>query len=66
LGNLDAKRDWGHAKDYVRMMWMILQADEAEDWLQQENNYGKRLREKWLLQKQELVLFEGEGVNERE
>jgi len=33
LGNLDAKRDWGHAKDYVRMMWMILQADEAEDWV---------------------------------
>ena len=33
LGNLDSKRDWGHAKDYVRMMWMILQADEAEDWV---------------------------------
>jgi GDPmannose 4,6-dehydratase len=33
LGNLDAKRDWGHAKDYVRMMWMILQAEEAEDWV---------------------------------
>ncbi|MEH6514505.1 MAG: GDP-mannose 4,6-dehydratase [Maribacter arcticus] len=33
LGNLDAERDWGHAKDYVRMMWMILQADEAEDWV---------------------------------
>jgi GDPmannose 4,6-dehydratase len=33
LGNLDARRDWGHAKDYVRMMWMILQADEAEDWV---------------------------------
>ncbi|PWH83896.1 GDP-mannose 4,6-dehydratase [Algibacter marinivivus] len=33
LGNLDAKRDWGHAKDYVRVMWMILQADEAEDWV---------------------------------
>ena len=33
LGNLDAKRDWGHAKDYVRMMWMILQADEPEDWV---------------------------------
>ena len=30
LGNLDAKRDWGHAKDYVKMMWMILQ---AEDWV---------------------------------
>ena len=33
LGNLDSQRDWGHAKDYVRMMWMILQADEAEDWV---------------------------------
>ena len=33
LGNLDASRDWGHAKDYVRMMWMILQADKAEDWV---------------------------------
>ncbi|MGY0425851.1 MAG: GDP-mannose 4,6-dehydratase [Polaribacter sp.] len=33
LGNLDAKRDWGHAKDYVRMMWMILQADAPEDWV---------------------------------
>lgn len=33
LGNLDAQRDWGHAKDYVRMMWMILQANEAEDWV---------------------------------
>ncbi|NDG54162.1 MAG: GDP-mannose 4,6-dehydratase, partial [Flavobacteriia bacterium] len=30
LGNLDAKRDWGHARDYVRMMWMILQHDNAE------------------------------------
>ena len=33
LGNLDAKRDWGHAKDYVRMMWMILQADNPDDWV---------------------------------
>ena len=33
IGNLDAKRDWGHAKDYVRMMWMILQASEPEDWV---------------------------------
>ncbi|WET02056.1 GDP-mannose 4,6-dehydratase [Flavobacterium sp. YJ01] len=33
LGNLDAQRDWGHAKDYVRMMWMILQADEPEDFV---------------------------------
>ena len=33
LGNLDAQRDWGHAKDYVIMMWMILQADTPEDWV---------------------------------
>jgi GDPmannose 4,6-dehydratase len=33
LGNLDAQRDWGHAKDYVQMMWMILQAEQAEDWV---------------------------------
>lgn len=33
LGNLDAKRDWGHAKDYAKMMFLILQADEPEDWV---------------------------------
>ncbi|MEK7832230.1 MAG: GDP-mannose 4,6-dehydratase [Acidobacteriota bacterium] len=33
LGNLDAKRDWGHAKDYVRAMWMMLQQDEADDYV---------------------------------
>ncbi|MDC3154428.1 GDP-mannose 4,6-dehydratase [Bacteroidota bacterium] len=33
LGNLNAKRDWGHAKDYARIMWMILQAKKAEDWV---------------------------------
>ena len=33
IGNLNAKRDWGHAKDYVRMMWMILQFDKPEDWV---------------------------------
>ena len=33
IGNLNAKRDWGHAKDYVRMMWMILQAKQPEDWV---------------------------------
>jgi GDPmannose 4,6-dehydratase len=33
LGNLEAQRDWGHAKDYVCMMWMILQADQPEDWV---------------------------------
>ena len=33
LGNLSSQRDWGHAKDYVRMMWMILQAEAPEDWV---------------------------------
>lgn len=33
LGNLDAKRDWGHAKDYVKMMYLILQHKEADDWV---------------------------------
>ncbi len=33
LGNLDARRDWGHARDYVRGMWMMLQQDEAEDFV---------------------------------
>ena len=33
LGNLDAKRDWGHAKDYVEMMWLMLQQDSAEDYV---------------------------------
>jgi GDPmannose 4,6-dehydratase len=33
LGNIDAKRDWGHAKDYVELMWMMLQEEEAEDYV---------------------------------
>ncbi len=33
IGNMDAKRDWGHAKDYVELMWRILQYDNAEDWV---------------------------------
>ena len=33
LGNLDAKRDWGYAKDYVEMMWMMLQQDEPDDYV---------------------------------
>ena len=33
LGNLDAKRDWGHARDYVEVQWLMLQRDEAEDFV---------------------------------
>ena len=33
LGNLDAKRDWGHAKDYVEMMWLMLQQEKPDDFV---------------------------------
>jgi len=33
MGNLDAKRDWGHARDYVRAMWMMIQQDTADDYV---------------------------------
>jgi len=66
LGNLDAKRDWGHAKDYVRMMWMILQAKEAEDWVIAT---GITTTVRDFVKKSFKVLgidieFKGEGVNE--
>ncbi len=67
LGNLSAKRDWGHAKDYVEMMWMILQHDKPEDWViatgrttevrefvkMAFNHLGIRIR------------FEGSGIDEK-
>jgi GDPmannose 4,6-dehydratase len=67
LGNLDAKRDWGHAKDYVRMMWMILQADEPEDWViatGQTTTVRDFVRMSFLYAGIELE-FKGEGVDEK-
>jgi len=66
LGNLDAKRDWGHAKDYVRMMWMILQADEPEDWVIATGQTTKvRDFVKMAFDYVGIKLrFEGSGVNE--
>jgi GDPmannose 4,6-dehydratase len=66
LGNLDAKRDWGHAKDYVRMMWMILQAEEAEDWVIATGKTTP-VREFVRMAFNEVGIeldFIGEGVNE--
>ena len=66
LGNLDAKRDWGHAKDYVRMMWMILQAEEAEDWVIATGKTNT-VREFVRLAFKELGIeleFKGVGVDE--
>ncbi|TVZ27514.1 LOW QUALITY PROTEIN: GDPmannose 4,6-dehydratase [Gillisia sp. Hel_I_86] len=67
LGDLDSKRDWGHAKDYVRMMWMILQAEKAEDWVIATGR-ATTVREFVQLAFHEVgitVRFEGEGVEEK-
>ena len=67
LGNLDAKRDWGHAKDYVRMMWMILQAEEAEDWVIATGK-TTAVRDFVRMSFAEvgiLLDFKGEGVDEK-
>ncbi|MDP5081146.1 MAG: GDP-mannose 4,6-dehydratase, partial [Winogradskyella sp.] len=66
LGNLDAQRDWGHAKDYVRMMWMILQAEEAEDWVIATGK-TTRIRDFVRMSFAEVGIeleFKGEGENE--
>jgi len=67
LGNLDAKRDWGHAKDYVKMMWLILQADEPEDWVIATGvttPVREFVRMAFAYAGIELE-FKGEGVNEK-
>lgn len=67
LGNLDAQRDWGHAKDYVRMMWMILQADEPEDWVIATGKTTS-IRDFVKLSFQEVGIeleFKGEGIKEK-
>jgi GDPmannose 4,6-dehydratase len=67
LGNLDAKRDWGHAKDYVRMMWMILQADKPEDWViatGTTTTVRDFVKMSFLETGIELI-FKGSGINEK-
>ena len=67
LGNLDAKRDWGHAKDYVRMMWMILQAEQAEDWVIATGK-TTTVREFVRMSFAEVGIeleFKGAGINEK-
>jgi len=67
LGNLEAKRDWGHAKDYVRMMWMILQAEQPEDWVIATGK-TTTVREFVRMSFKELGIeleFKGAGVEEK-
>ncbi|MBO9602035.1 MAG: GDP-mannose 4,6-dehydratase [Novosphingobium sp.] len=67
LGNLDAKRDWGHAKEYVRGMWMMLQQDEADDYvLATGETVEVREFVRWAFEDAGLPIdFTGEGAAEQ-
>lgn len=67
LGNMDALRDWGHAKDYVRMQWMMLQQEKPEDYVIATGvQYSVREFVRWSASELGITLrFEGEGVEER-
>ena len=66
MGNLDALRDWGHAKDYVRMQWMMLQQTQADDFVIATGvQYSVRQFIQWSAEELGVTLkFEGQGVNE--
>lgn len=66
MGNIDALRDWGHAKDYVRMQWMMLQQDVAEDFvIATGTQYSVREFIKWSAEELGVTLeFSGDGVEE--
>ena len=66
LGNIDAKRDWGHAKDYIYGMYLMLQQEEADDYVLSTNKfYSVRVFiEKAFELKGFKIKWEGEGVNE--
>ena len=66
MGNIDALRDWGHAKDYVRMQWMMLQQDNPEDFvIATGKQYSVREFITWAAQDLGITLaFEGEGISE--
>ena len=66
MGNMDALRDWGHAKDYVRMQWMMLQQDKPEDYvIATGEQYSVRQFILWSAKELGITLrFEGEGLDE--
>ena len=66
LGNLDAKRDWGHAKDYVRAMWLMLQQDEADDYViaTNETRTVREFVERTFMYVGIEIIWEGSEVNE--
>jgi GDPmannose 4,6-dehydratase len=67
LGNLDAKRDWGHARDYVEMQWLMLQQDEPEDYVIATGEQHS-VREFVEMAGKELgfdIRWEGQGLQEK-
>ena len=66
MGNLDALRDWGHAKDYVRMQWMMLQQDAPDDFVIATGvQYSVRQFIEWSVAELGITLkFQGQGVDE--
>ena len=67
LGNLNAKRDWGHAKDYVRGMWQIMQQDKPQDYVLATGTTTS-IRDFCKMAFAELgidIEFVGEGINEK-
>jgi GDPmannose 4,6-dehydratase len=67
LGNMDAKRDWGHARDYVQMQWLMLQQDQPEDFVIATGEQHS-VREFVEIAAQELgvkIRWEGEGAKEK-
>lgn len=66
MGNIDAKRDWGHAKDYVRMQWLMLQQERAEDYvIATGEQYSVREFITWSAEELGVTLrFQGKGLEE--
>jgi len=67
LGNINAKRDWGHAKDYVEMQWLMLQQDKPDDYCIASGSHYS-VRDFVNLAAKELnmvIVWEGEGLNEK-
>jgi GDPmannose 4,6-dehydratase len=66
MGNMDALRDWGHAKDYVRMQWMMLQQDTAEDYVIATGvQFSVRQFIIWSAKELGITIrFEGSGIDE--
>src|SRR5690606_26201973 len=66
LGNLDAKRDWGHAKDYVKLQWLMLQQEVPKDYvIATGEQYSVRQFVEWACAELGIrLVFSGTGLNE--